>query len=325
MVRPAAATTRWLLRRAALRWPADRRAELEREWSAEVAVLAGDGSIGPLLRQWRMVTFAGSLAVSPGEGRYGRFGVRRAAVVVAALSAYLLGLSLLQHSWYGVYSAQAEGDRPVIDDAGLAARLVVGTVALAPVLMAAAAGWLVGRRSGPAVRPRSLGLCLVAVVAAWVGVGFLLDHVTGSVAVPTMGYAFGRQPYGMVTSWVVWLVGFIAVGGWLSRAGRHRLVHGLLATVLVSAVAVTAATFAQFDAGTAPRAEAWKWFPQWLVPANPFETSPDEGALSFHSARAVIFFVSSYPHVLLAVTAFGAAYLLATRRRATTPAAALPA
>jgi hypothetical protein len=35
---------------------------------------------------------------------------------------------------------------------------------------------------------------------------------------------------------------------------------------------------------------------------------------SFHSARGVIFFVSSYPHVLLAVAAFGVAFLLAGRR-----------
>ncbi|MER7475281.1 hypothetical protein [Micromonospora sp. NPDC000018] len=284
-----------------------------REWSAEISTIARDATTGPVARQWHMLTFSGSLAVTPGVAQYAPFGAKRIVTVVAALSAYLLGLSLLQHGWYGVYQTQGEGERPIIDDASLAARLVVGAVALAPVVVAALAGWLVGRRSASTVRPMSLGLCLIAVVAAWVGVGFVLDAVGGEYAVPTMGYHFGSQPYGMVASWVFWLLCFAAVAGLLRGAVRHRMARGLLAAVTIAAVAVTAGTFVQFDSSTAPRIEAWKWFAQWLVPPNPFETAVDEGADSFHSARGLVYFVSSYPHVLLAVAAFGVAFLLAAK------------
>ncbi|MGW4497727.1 hypothetical protein ACWENR_03790 [Micromonospora sp. NPDC004336] len=304
----------WLLRLAARRWPAEQRADLMREWSAEVATIARDDTARPVVRHWRMLAFSGSLAAAPGTVAYAPFGARRIVAVAAALSAYLLGLAMIQRAWYGVYQAQAEGERPIIDDGGLTARLLIGAVALVPVVVAALAGWLVGRRSTSAVRPMSLGLCLIAVVAAWAGVGFLLDAVGGSHAVSKMGYEFGSQPYGMVASWVAWLLCFAAVAGLLRGAVRRRLVLGFLGAVTVAAVAVTAGTFAQFGSATAPRTEAWKWFVQWLVPSHPFETAVDAGADSFHSARGVIFFVSSYPHVLLAVAAFGVAFLLAGRR-----------
>ncbi|SCL67147.1 hypothetical protein GA0070606_4488 [Micromonospora citrea] len=314
MVTVANPLVHWLLRLAARRWPAEQRADLMREWSAEIATIARDATIRPVARHWRMLAFSGSLAATPGPVPYAPFGVKRIVVVVAALSAYLLGLTLVQRAWYGVYQVRAEGDRPIVDDGGLAARLLVGAVALAPVVVAALAGWLVGRRSAPAVRPMSLGLCLIAVVAAWVGVGFMLDAVGGGYTVPTMGYHFGSQPAGMVASWVVWLLCFAAVAGLLRGAARRRLLLGFLGAVTVAAVAVTAGTFVQFDSATAPRTEAWKWFAQWLVPSHPFETAFDAGGDSFHSARGVIFFVSSYPHVLLAVAAFGVAFLLAGRR-----------
>ncbi|WP_433312570.1 hypothetical protein [Micromonospora chersina] len=47
-----------LLRAAARRWPAELRADLVREWDAELHVLAGRGE------QWRMLRFAASLATS---------------------------------------------------------------------------------------------------------------------------------------------------------------------------------------------------------------------------------------------------------------------
>ncbi|MFC4021457.1 hypothetical protein ACFOW4_26440 [Micromonospora sp. GCM10011542] len=321
MVTAVRALAHWLLRQATHRWPIDQRDDLMREWSAEIDAIAQDETARPVARRWRMLTFSGSLAVTPSGGnRYGSFGVKRIISVVAALSVYLLGLTVLQRAWYGLYQIQKEGARPIIDDSSLGARLVVGAVALSPVVVAALLGWLIGRQLTQRVRPMALGLCLIAVVAAWVGTGFLADAVNGSYAVPTMGYQFGSQPYGMVTSWVVWLLCFAAVAGALQRGGRHRLVRGLLATVLVAAVAVTAGTFVQFDSSAAPRAEAWTWFAQWLVPADPFTTPFDAGAGSFQSARGLVFLVSSYPHVLLAVAAFGVAFLLAPR--ATTDAEA---
>jgi hypothetical protein len=312
MMTVANALVHWLLRRAAGRWPADQRADLMREWAGEVSTIAQDPSTRAIIRQWHMLAFGGSLALSPGVGQYAPFGMKRIAAVMGALSMYLLGLTVLQYGWFAVYQVQGEGERPIIDDAGLPARLVVGAVALVPVVVATLGGWLTGGRSNRQVRPMSLGLCLIAVVAAWVGIGFLQLGVT-------MGYSFGNQPYGMVTSWVVWLLCFAAVTGFVRRAVRHRLVVGFVATITVAATAVTAGTFVQFGASTTPRTEAWKWFVQWLVPPDPFSIASDEGADSFHSARDLISFVSSYPHVLLAAAAFGVAFLLATRERVDTP------
>jgi hypothetical protein len=86
-------------------------------------------------------------------------------------------------------------------------------------------------------------------------------------------------------------------------------------STLIAGLAVTAATFVQFGPSTAPRSQMWLWFAQWLVPPRPFESAVDTGAASFHSARNIYYFVSSYPHVLLAVAAFGVAFLVANSRQ----------
>lgn len=176
-----------------------------------------------------------------------------------------------------------------------------------------------------------LGFCLIAVVAAWAGLGFGLDRVvalsrymalpTGVPVPSTMAYSFGNQPYGMVTSWVVWLLAFVLLAAVVRRVARQRraiwrTLAAVGVTALIAAVAVTAATFVQFGASTAPRSQVWMWFAQWLVPPHPFETSGDAGAYSFHSARGLWSFLTSYPHVLLAVAAFGVAFLMANNRQA---------
>jgi hypothetical protein len=144
-----------------------------------------------------------------------------------------------------------------------------------------------------------------------------------------MSYDFGRQPFGMVTSWLAWLISFAVLAGLVRwAAARRRAIWRIPAAaavaVSVAGLAVTAGTFVQFGPSTAPRSQAWKWFAQWLVPPRPFETAIDEGAYSFHSARMIVTFVSSYPHVLLAVAAFGVAFLLVHTRHSTAPAAASP-
>ena len=189
------AVIHWLLRRAAGRWPADQRADLMREWAGEVSTIAQDSRTRVSIRQWHMLAFGGSLALSPGVGQYAPFGVKRIAAVVAVLSMYLLGLIVLQYGWYAVYQSQGEGERPIIDDAGLPARLVVGAVALVPVVVAALAGWLTGRRSNRRIRPLSLGLCLIAVVAAWVGIGFLPPSPLPQRRSPSArSYSSARRP-----------------------------------------------------------------------------------------------------------------------------------
>jgi hypothetical protein len=130
-----------------------------------------------------------------------------------------------------------------------------------------------------------------------------------------MSYGFGNQPYGMATSWIVWLICFVALAGavrWAAdrRRAAWRVAAGAATATAATGVAVTVATFVQFGPSTAPRAQLWIWFVQWLVPPDPFQPGADGGADSFHSARLVPFFVSSYPHTLLAVAAFGVAFLL---------------
>jgi hypothetical protein len=166
-------------------------------------------------------------------------------------------------------------------------------------------------------------LCLIAVLAAWVGAGFVVFRMNAAelpsaLPVPrTMGYSFGHQPYGMVTSWLTWLAAFALLAP-VATAPRRTRWRVLAATGVIGAIAglaVTAGTFVQFDPDTAPRSEVWMWFAQWLVPQD--WTDPDlanQGAYSFYSARGIYEFVSSYPHVLLAIAAFGVTLLLANRR-----------
>lgn len=323
----------WLVHRAADRWPAAIRGDLLREWTAEIRTIARDRSMSAFRRARLMLGFGISLALAPpgSEPALPPLGWKRITGVVGAVVGYLLVLALADQGWRTVYQSVAEGERPIIDDSNLGARLVQGAVALLPVLLTAVTGWWLGRRfSTRRVRPAMLGFCLIAVVAAWAGLGFGLERVTAlgeymalptGVPVPsTMAYTFGNQPYGMVTSWVVWLLAFVLLAAKLrSVAGRRtgwRLVTASVTATLIAALAVTAATFVQFGASTAPRSQAWMWFAQWLVPRHPFETSGDAGAYSFHSARDLWGFLTSYPHVLLAVAAFGVAFLMANNRQA---------
>lgn len=330
MVTWASTASLWLVHRAADRWPAAIRGELLREWTAEIRTIARDGSLSAFQRIRLMLGFGISLALARpgGEPAFQPLGWKRITGVVAVVVGYLLVLAMADQGWRTVYSSMGEGERPIIDDANLGARLIQGAAALVPVLLAAVAGRWLGRRFAPRrTRPATLGLCLITVVAGWVGLGFGLERVGRYNEMPsglpypsTMAYHFGNQPYGMVTSWVLWLVAFVllaALARWAAR--RRRAIWRLLAatgvTALIAGLAVTAATFVQFGASTAPRSQAWMWFAQWLVPPHPFESASDAGAASFHSARGIWSFLSSYPHVLLAITAFGVAYLLAGNRQ----------
>lgn len=87
--------------------------------------------------------------------------------MVAALTGYLCGLAVVQRGWFAVYQTQGEGDRPIVDDSGLAARLIVGAVALAPVGVAVLAGWLVGRRSTRCASRWSAGRCAGRLGGGW--------------------------------------------------------------------------------------------------------------------------------------------------------------
>ncbi|GIJ43265.1 hypothetical protein Val02_01510 [Virgisporangium aliadipatigenens] len=312
----------WLLRAAAGRWPAESRDGLLREWYAEIDTIDRE----PEFRHRRMLAFSVSLAVSRPHREPLPFGWGRGATVACAVVLYLMLLAVAKTVWLKHFSYQEFGDPA----SAAAERLVVGAVALVPALCTAALGWVLGRRRPP-VDAAPLGGILLAVVAACVGAGFLLEatgYATELVwrystpAPSTMQYQFGRQPYGMITSWVVWLAAFALLAGAVRRfRGWWRVPVGAGLAALVTAIAVTASTLVQFEAGTAPRGEMWKWFAQWMVPRAFGPPVHDEGAHSFASARMTIGFLDSYPHVLLALAAFGVAYLaasgVATSRRAT--------
>ncbi len=316
----------WLLHRAAGRWPAGLRDELLAEWTAEIRTIDRDPDLSAFRRARLMLGFSVSLALSRPGGEPA-LGWKRISGLVAAVIGYLVMLAVLEWGWL-VTITSGSGYRPIIDDPGLGARLVIGAVALLPVLLTALTGRWLGRRF-PArrTRPATLGLCLIAVVAAWAGLGFAVSRmnlsITLSSGVPvpsTMAYSFGNQPYGMVTSWLVWLAAFVLLASavrW-AAARRRRIWRVLTATgitTLVAAVAVTAATFVQFGPSTAPRTEMWKWFGLWLVPRHPSEMRVAEGGDVFQTARLSWFFFGSYPHVLLAIAAFGVAFLMATNRQ----------
>lgn len=300
-----------LVRVGADRWPATTSDDLRREWTAEVRTIARNPGLSAFARARLMLRFSASLALSSPE----RLGWRRVGGIVAAVATFLAVLTLIQRGWSEVFGAMAEGERWIIDDAGLGARLVQGAVALVPVLFAALLGRWLGRRV-PA-GPGALGLCLIAVVAAWVGAAFVLGrpHLTLAVPLPPkMGYGYGNQPYGMVTSWVVWLVAFVLVASVV-----RGLVGRLLGVIAVAGAATVAGTLVQFGPVAAAQS------PLWLVPPHPYRQSGDVGAYSFHSARNVWEFVSSYPHVLLAIAAFGFAFLAARRAAQSQPAPSQPA
>jgi hypothetical protein len=304
----------WLLRRAAARWPEDSRDGLLREWSAEIDTIDRE----PEFRHRRMLAFSVSLAVSRPHREPLPFGWGRGATVACAVVLYLMLLAVAKSVWLKHFSYQEIGDPAAVG----AERSAIAAVALVPALCTAALGWMLGRRRPP-VDAAPLGGILLGVMAACVGAGFLLEaagYATElawrySTPVPsTMQYHFGRQPYGMITSWVVWLAAFVLLAGVVRRVrGWWRGPVGAGLAALVTGIAVTASTLVQFEAGTAPRADMWKWFAQWLVPRTMLDgAAADEGAHSFASARMTIGFLDSYPHVLLALAAFGVAYLAAS-------------
>jgi hypothetical protein len=324
-----------LLAYAAGRWPAEQRADRLREWTAELYMLAHDGGHSRWSRGRRALAYSVSLLSSrPDRAGDGLPGLRRGGPVVVTAFAVLLLITV---------NAQALLNRYLNDDwaqplhnPGPGLSLALAVVALLPVALAAAAGWVVARstRADRRIQALRLGGYLIAVVAVMVGIAFSLEvlaDVVGDVAVlnaSTMGYHYGRQPIGMIVSWVAWLGAFwVAARICTSRRAARtpaylRGVLGLLGAVLATGLAVTVGTFAQFESWSAPRDEMALWFGQWLVPINTFDV--DLGGIDwFGSVRGAPHLLTSWPHVLFACAAFGMAYLLTARPApATVPAPA---
>src|SRR6185312_1356477 len=99
--------TLWLLRRAAARWPAAIRADLLKEWTAEVRTIERDPRLSALRRTTLMLGFGTSLALARAGGE-AALGWKRVVGMVTAVLAYLLVLAVFDTAWTHTFSYMAE-------------------------------------------------------------------------------------------------------------------------------------------------------------------------------------------------------------------------
>ena len=324
----AVALSARLLERAARRWPAGSRDDVLREWSAELHVMAHDAESSRWSRGRRALAYSVSLLLSrpdrPGTGLGAALSLRRTAVALAT-AAYVVMLGVLQ--WALHTQLDEDWIQPLhFPDRGLA--LGLGVAALLPVPAAAVAGRALARRIPTPQRlgPFRLAGHLIAVVVVLVGVGWTVNRIAvySTVNLPfwivlDMSYWRGRQPFGMVISWVAWFVIFGAAARLCLRIGRRigrgwRMLLGTAGAVASTWLVVTIGTLAQFDATGAPRGEAATWFLRWLVPTGGKWDMGDVRGWEINNAGDTFHLLTSWPHVLLACGAFGMAYLLTADR-----------
>ncbi|WP_212841177.1 hypothetical protein [Catellatospora sp. IY07-71] len=222
MSRLADRLARALLRAAAARQPLALRADLHREWLAELHVLAAEGRIKPLLG------YALSLAASrpaPGETlTEGGPALRRAvghAVLVLLAPALCHGLLVVSFLAMGVLR-----DRllpAVLGDGALVYRLQLPLVTLFALCFAVLMGWA-GRRlgaRGPLRGRWPVAIVLLVVVA---GTAMLADALTG--------FNLG----GAMAVWVPSLLLAVLVAGRKAGLGRPRRGWLLGAAIMVLAI-----------------------------------------------------------------------------------------
>ncbi|MBG0567688.1 hypothetical protein [Actinoplanes aureus] len=224
-----------LLRLAARRWPAG----MHQEWSAELASLRG--------RPWRMLTFAGSLAITSASG------MPRAAAVARAGTAAMLVVLLSAALFNGVHLAlhRAETRLPWSGEATLVGALL----AVAMLLMAGAGARWRPRRPVPAT--------LLIGAAAY---AFLLAGNETPV-MPFMGW---RDVTPAVATWTAvtamssWAAVRLRAAGRTRRAAVVAVGGGLLALHTAAAAgSLHAAATLGLSSGSAPA-----WFPLAMLPGG---------------------------------------------------------
>ena len=177
--------TERLLAVAARRWPAAQRADLIREWTAEAYELAHEPGVGAVVRSWRRLRFAASLAcVRPQAGGAGRPGRVDAAerTVQRQLALFFAPLAAVAVAFIGtgpLWMYAADGGLPV-------AMLVVYRVA--QVSAGLVVGVVLARRLprsrwdepvGPARRVASVAVMVAGVVAADAVVRYVAQSAAG--------------------------------------------------------------------------------------------------------------------------------------------------
>lgn len=211
----------FLLRSAVRRWPAEHRADLSREWRAELHVLAERG------QRWRMLRFAASLAASRAGGPAvdrARFDARARRTVATLLLAPVAGLAVL------VLAAVVSNVLAV--QVGLAGVPQVPVLSALAAVLAVGLAHLVGRSAArTALRGRlrpALGVVLpVALIA--LAIEYALNATTDDLV---------RAAPGLV----VWLTGLtLALWGAGTLAGRGRVRAAWCLGVLGALVAADAA------------------------------------------------------------------------------------
>ncbi|MET8833034.1 hypothetical protein ABZV78_03835 [Micromonospora sp. NPDC004540] len=234
-----------LLRAAARRWPAELRADLVREWDAELHVLAGRGE------RWRMLRFAASLATSRAgapvlDRAVPHRRLRRTAAVLLLAPPACVAVVVLAAVVMSL--AYATLDFRVAWATAVQLPLWSGLTAAAGVLLAL----LVTRAARRTVRtgPLATALGVVLPVALTVTVVFTAFAGRGEQGLP------GTVP-GLLL-WLALLVSALWGAGLLARRGRTRLawaVGVLGALVAADAAVVLAVVSAIPSAPAGPVAE----------------------------------------------------------------------
>ncbi|MBY8873914.1 hypothetical protein K7640_18965 [Micromonospora sp. PLK6-60] len=298
-----------LLRAAVRRWPAELRAELAREWAAELHVLARAG------RRWPMLRFAASLAAGrPATPLVDRAVLHRrlwrtagvlllappACVAVVALTGLAMAMGYDQLAVRVAWATDAQ--LPIWT--GLTACLAV-VLALA-VTRAARHTVRVG------ALPTALGVLLPIGATATVllalfasrGEGGALDMVSGTLL------------------WLALLTPALWAAGWLARRGRTRLAWlvGLLGALVAADAAVVLAVVSaipavpvgpvtELPADAVDRVSAPLWLLNCLTDSSLGLPRPTDWELFLITDRVLV-----EPMFYLACTPYAVAYAVAVAR-----------
>ncbi|HEX8627177.1 MAG TPA: hypothetical protein VF755_03280, partial [Catenuloplanes sp.] len=324
MSRPSAGAglARWLVDTAVRRWPAELRADLSAEWAGELWAMDREEAAGPLIRQWRKLRFAVSLAVArpvepagqaPRGWREHVVGVHR--VIGALLALLLVPYVLSLVAWLSLF---------VMGLAGMVAPAPVDRVVLSMSTVLAVlgavltGGWLA--RTAPLVPAgewrHRFATCAVgawvALLTGALGVSWVQVLISGST--DRSPWAFHAAGTGVAS---------LAVLGLAAPAGR-RLVRGrawrsLVVPLVVAFLVVDVGVAVAGVPGVLTRGYSPLSLPLWLpmdLFANSWEAliAADDAQPGAFSPAAPMANLLMLPKTLMYTAAFGVAYVVGLQR-----------
>ncbi|MDT5038141.1 MAG: hypothetical protein QOE03_3326 [Micromonosporaceae bacterium] len=316
------------LRLAVRRAPLHRRADLAREWAAELRAIEWDGPGTTLSRSWRALAFSLSLACArslddyrgdlpspaaplPGPLRVaGGWKPPTLALLAPLVCLMVLFLSSLV-SW-----PLSAGLRGLGADGALIMRLHPETGV--SLLLLAGLGYRLGRRWGPAHLPRAPvanALAMTALAATATVVLVASEWLNADLGgYPPLPDKLAPAVLG-ATSWIVVLV-IAAVTVTVLAARGARLVSGILGGLgafPAVGLGVIVAVASQFPAAQAPRHYALRWFAVSLIDVTPGIRLPDP--VSTEGISGIYGVVPTHAALLVGVSAFILCYLAAATGR----------